>query len=393
MMQTPDRHLWISRSEGVWTIDPAHIARNPVAPIVSIEDLSCNGTHYDVGSSVTLASGSRNLQIGYTAALLTHPERVRFRYRLLGVDEGWQEAGQRRQAYYTNLSPGPYEFQIMAANEDGVWSRSSAVLKFKVVPAFYQRLGFKIVAGIVVLSLLALAFFMRLGQLHRRYRREVEMRHAERERIARDLHDTLLQGAQALLFRVHMWEEERGVPESLRAEMAAVSHQTKAMIIEGRERIVKMRRSDANPADLVDSLTVMGSESAVEEGPKFEVRVTGDPRILTVDTKEQLLDIAREAVRNAYQHAAAARVEVHLEYRKRSLIMRITDNGQGFNCDAAARRGESRHFGMKGMRERAQQLGAEFRIHSEIDFGTRIEVIVPARVAFRDTLWKWWWTT
>ena len=390
MMQTPDGHLWISRSEGVWTIDPAHIFRNPVPPIASIEDLIRSGIRYNAGSGVSLSAGSRNLQIDYTAALLAHPERIRFRYRLVGVDEGWQDAGQRRQAYYTNLSPGAYEFQLMAANEDGVWSTTNAVLKFNVRPAFYQRLGVKIAGGVLALLILALVFVVWLEHLHKRYRRGVEARHAERERIARDMHDTLLQGVQALLFRLQMWEEDRNIPEPLHQEIAAVSLQTRSIILKSRERILMIRRTDAQPADLAESLGAIGNEASVGKAPAFEVKVAGDPKTLTVEAKEQLLDIAHEAVRNAYQHAGAARVEVNLEYRKRSLIMRIMDDGRGFDSTVAERPAESNHFGLMGMRERASQLGAEFRIHSTIDSGTRIEVIVPARAAFRDAFeWTW----
>jgi signal transduction histidine kinase len=393
MMRAADGHLWISRSEGVWTIDPAHIFRNPVVPIASIEDLICNGIRYNTGSGMNLSSGSRNLQIDYTAALLAHPERVRFRYRLLGVDQGWQDAGQRRQAYYTNLGPGAYEFQLIAANEDGVWSTTNAVLSFNVRPAFYQRLSVKIAGGVLALLILALVFVVRLEHLHKRYRRGIEARHAERERIARDMHDTLLQGVQALLFRLQMWEEDRNIPALQRSEIAAVSLQTKSIILKSRERILMIRRTDAQPADLVESLAAIGNESPLGTTPAFEVKTVGSPETLTIDAKEQLLDIAREAVRNACQHARATRVEVTVDYRKRSLIMRITDDGQGFDASVTEGRTESIHFGLMGMRERAKQLKAEFHIQSKAGSGTRIDVIVPARAAFRDAFQRTWHKT
>ena len=224
--------------------------RNLVAPIVSVEDLVCSGTRYPASAAVSLPTGSRNLRIDYTAVSLTHPERMRFHYRLVGVDEGWQEAGQRRQAYYTNLSPGAYEFQVMGANEDGVWSATSAVLRFNVRPMLYQRPAFKVAAGVLLLLIVALLFFLRLDQVQRRYRRSMDARHAERERIARDIHDTLLQGVQALLFRLQMWEEDSNIPQYLRAQLAEVVRQTKSIVLEGRERILMMRRTEAQSADL-----------------------------------------------------------------------------------------------------------------------------------------------
>jgi signal transduction histidine kinase/ligand-binding sensor domain-containing protein len=390
MQKSPDGRLWVAHYENAWSIDLPHFSRNPVAPILSIEDLVCNGVHYKTDGPVELPSGSRNLQIDYTAAMLTNPERVRFRYRLIGVDDEWQDVGQRRQAYYTNLGPRPYEFQVMAANEDGVWSQQTSVLRFKVKPLFYQTLGFKIVVAVTAMVLLALIFVVRLDQIHRRYRREIETRHAERERIARDLHDTLLQGVQALLFRLRMWEDDPAIPESKRTEITSVSRQTAAMVVEGRERILMMRRADTQPGDLVESLTMIGNEAAAGKAPAFEVEVVGNPRTLGVDAKEQLLDIAREAIRNACKHSGAGRITATLEYRKRSLGLSIVDDGRGFDPASAPQDSRSKHFGLTGMRERARQLGAEFHVCSDSKTGTRIEVIVPGRVAFLDVFrWPW----
>ncbi|HUA24897.1 MAG TPA: two-component regulator propeller domain-containing protein [Steroidobacteraceae bacterium] len=390
MLRAPDGRLWLTRREGVWSIDPNHIPLNPVAPIVSIEDLICNGIRHKGASEVKLPAGSRNLQIEYTATSLTQPERVRFRYRLQGVDEGWQEVGQRREAYYTNLSPGAYEFQVMAANEDGVWSKASALLRFKVMPAFYQRLGFKITAAAMVFLLFAVLFYVRLNQLHKRYRRDVEARHAERERIARDIHDTLLQGVQALLFRLQMWEDNAQVPAFLRTEIAAVASQTKSIVLDGRERIVAMRRTDATPTDLGEALGVIGHEAVDGQIPAFKVDVVGEPKTLTADAEEQLLDIAREAVRNAYLHAMATRIVVTLEYRRRSLILIVADDGRGFDPPTAQERVKTMHFGLLGMRERARQLRAQFHVNSSRNAGTRIEVVVPAKAVYRDTFrWPW----
>jgi signal transduction histidine kinase len=241
---------------------------------------------------------------------------------------------------------------------------------------------------------LVLVFVVWLEHLHKRYRRGIEARHAERERIARDMHDTLLQDVQALLFRLQMWGEDRNIPELQRSEIAAVSLQTKSIVLKSRERILMIRRTDTQPADLVESLAAIGNESSPGTIPAFEVKTVGSPETLTIDAKEQLLDIAREAVRNAYQHAQATRVEVTVDYRKRSLIMRITDDGQGFDASVTEGRADSIHFGLIGMRERAKQLKAEFHIHSKAGSGTRIDVIVPARAAFRDAFqWTWHKTT
>jgi len=324
-------------------------------------------------------------QIEYTAASLTQPERVRFRHRLRAADEGWQDLGQRRQAYYINWSPGPCEFQVMAANENG-GSKANAVLRFGELPALYQRLGLKIGAAAVACLLLSVLFFARLNQLHKRYRRGVQARRAERERLARDIHDTLLQGVQALLFRLQMWEDNAQVPEFLRMEIATVTRQTKSIVLEGRERILTMRRTNAPPSDLARAIGSIGHEATDAQMPAFKVHVIGEPKTLTVEAEEELLDIAREAVRNAYLHAMATRIVVTLECRRRSLIMIIADDGQGIDPPTAEERAKTMHFGLLGMRERARQLGAQFRVRTSRNLGTRVEVIVPARTAFPGTL-------
>ena len=292
-----------------------------------------------------------------------------------------------------SIRAGGFERSPAAAGEavcrDGVWGTDSARLRFTLRPAFYEMAWFKILCGMILVVMLTILFAVRLDQAQRRYRRGMHERHAERERIARDVHDTLLQGVQALLFRLQMWEEDPDIPAPLRAEFAAVATQTKSIVIEGRERILMMRRTDAQPVDLAESLAAVGNEASAGKAARFEVTIAGGAKSLTVAAKEQLLDIAREAVRNAYQHARAGHVSVHLEYRKRALHMSIADDGQGIDPNAACR-AQSTHFGLVGMRERARQLGAKFHIGSNGNGGTRVEVIVPARVAFLDAfVWPW----
>jgi signal transduction histidine kinase len=226
--------------------------------------------------------------------------------------------------------------------------------------------------------------------LQRRYRRAMHERHAERERIARDVHDTLLQGVQALLFRLQMWEEDPGIPESLRAELAEVATQTKSIVVEGRERILMLRRTDAQPADIVESLAAVGNEVSTGKAARFEITIAGGAKSLTAATREQLIDIAREAVRNAYQHARASHVSVNLEYRERALHLSIADDGRGMDPSITANCARASHFGLVGMRERATQLGAQLLIGANGAGGTRVEVVVPARVAFQDAFaWPW----
>lgn len=293
--------------------------------------------------------------------------------------------GQAAELHYV-----PYQSERIAIRGDAVGTEpnvlsATGLSRFRALLAFYRRLGLAIRAALAACLLLTFLFLVRLSHLRKCHRMA---RRAERERIARDIHDTLLQGAQALLFRLQMWEDNAQVPEFLRVEIASVTRQTESIVLQGRERIRTMRRKEASPSDLAEALGVIGHEAADAQMPAFNVEVVGETKALTVDAEEQLLDIAREAVRNACSHARATRIEVTLEYRRRSLRMMIADDGQGF--DAAAQRDQTMHFGLVGMRERARQLGAQFRVRSSRNSGTGVEVIVPARGAFLAAFrWPW----
>jgi signal transduction histidine kinase len=268
-------------------------------------------------------------------------------------------------------------------------SEKAAILQLHGPPVHFRGRDLKIAVAVAAMLLLALYPLARLRQIHRRYRRDLEVRSAERERIARDIHDTLLQGIQALLFRLQMWEEDRDIPEARRNEIAVVSQQTKSMVMEGRERILMMRRADAQPIELVRSLRSLGRAASGDEVPTFAVRVEGEPTPLTAEAEEQLLGIAREAVSNAYQHAGASHIAVALLYEKRSLAMIITDDGRGFDPTGSGWASQSKHFGLTGMRERARQIGAQFRVQSNSEVGTRIDVITavrPVRYVYRRPL-------
>jgi signal transduction histidine kinase/ligand-binding sensor domain-containing protein len=390
LLQTADGRIWISREQGVWSVDPNHIPRNPVPPIVSIEDVVSAGNTFSAAAPLELPRNSRNIRIDYTGALMRDPERVRFRYRLIGVDDDWQDAGQRRQAFYTNLGPGRYTFEVMAANCDGVWSEKSAELRLHVLPAFYERLWFRALCVLAGAALIVLIVFIRVAQVHARYRLLLQERHAERERIARDIHDTLLQGIQALLFRLQIWELNPVISEPLRREISKLIPQAIAIIVEGRERILMLRRTETKPSELRQTLQAIATEESGDEPPAVSIHLTGAPAALTPDAFEQLVDIAREAIRNAYLHGRAKRITLTLSYRRQSFSLTISDDGKGIDAATLQASGTTGHFGLIGMSERARQLHAQFRIENNEPSGTRVTVVVPARTAYcKVRNWPW----
>jgi signal transduction histidine kinase len=212
----------------------------------------------------------------------------------------------------------------------------------------------------------------------------------QRERIARDIHDTLLQGIQALLLRLQIWELHPCISEPLRQEISKMISQASAIVVEGRERVLMLRRTQAKPSELRQALLAIATEESGDAPPAVSIHLTGAPAALTTDAFEQLVDIAREAIRNAYLHARAKHITLTLSYRRLSFSLTVSDDGKGIDAATLQASGATGHFGLIGMSERARQLHAQFRIEKNEPSGTRITVVVPARTAYRKIRnWPW----
>ena len=310
------------------------------------------------------------------------PERVHFRYRLEGVDNDWQEAGARREAFYTDLPPGTYHFQVLATNEDGVTSVAPANFIFQVDPAFYQTVWFKsLLAGMAALTAWCL-YALRVSFIARRYRLLLHERSAERERIARDLHDTLLQGMQGILLQIELWTRSPTVSDAQRDSALKIEDKMRGMLIEGRDAIIALRQSQDNQADLIGGLLAVGHEAAAQSETRFSVRLLSDPRDLLHDVRKEVLAITREAVLNSFRHAEAEAVWVTVDYAQQALSISICDNGIGVSERRIEERQKEGHWGIAGMRERAAKLGGQLMVTSSPSKGTAIELEIPRRRAY-----------
>lgn len=259
-----------------------------------------------------------------------------------------------------------------------------------ISPALYQSWWFRLLCAAVLLVLARLMLLIRVERVKGRVRERLDERHAERERIARDLHDTLLQGIQALLFRLQIWAADTGIAPERREEIAAVVVQARAIVVEGRDRILALRSPASRCRDLFKSLTQIGNTESAGQAARFEITANGKRRLLFPEACQQLVDIAREAVRNAHRHARASLVAMTVDYDNTSLRLRIVDDGQGIDPQILAAGQWCDHFGLVGMRERAAQLGARFSLESNHGTGTCITVIVPAGIAFEyHRRWPW----
>ena len=390
LIAAPDGQLWFSTAATIAMLDPARIRRNPLPPPVQIYSLLADGVRFsldalDDGKPLRLPQGSRNLQIGFTALSLAMPERVRLRYRLTGVDAGWQEPVGRREAYYTNLGPGKYRFEVTAANEDGVWNTQGAALDIVIAPTFMQTPWFKLllVAGgaLLLYSLYVLRIRRLTRDLHARLQERLAERLAERSRIARALHDTLLQSVQGLIlsFHVHAHLLPKGTRE--RAQLDGTLNLADQLLIEGRDQIMDLRASA--PADELSlALQQFGKGLAEHRAHGFTVLVTGECRRLQPCVHDEIYAIAREALFNASRYAGAAQIVLELDYGKDAFTLRVRDDGCGLDADVAAAGARPGHWGLVGMRERATAIHASLRVDSAPGAGTQIEVVVPGRLAY-----------
>jgi hypothetical protein len=207
MVQAGDGRIWISGSNGVYWIDPARIYKNPTPPPVTIEAIYEGDRRFSAFEASRLSKLPESVRIEYTALSLSIPERVRFRYQLEGYDKGWQDVGTRRAAYYPKLPPGHFRFHVIACNNDGVWNQAGAMAEIVVPPAFYQTGWFEALCAFAGLTLLWALYRYRLHQIARAFNMRLDERVNERTRLARDLHDTLLQGFQGLMLRLQAIDE------------------------------------------------------------------------------------------------------------------------------------------------------------------------------------------
>jgi signal transduction histidine kinase/ligand-binding sensor domain-containing protein len=380
-VRTTDGRIWFATTEGLAWINPMRIVRNTVPPPVLIESVIANGTKYDTTTSLSLPPRIANLQIAYTATSLTIPERVRFRYKLDGQDKEWQDVGTRREAFYTNLDPGSYQFRVIACNNDGVWNESGTVLNFVVLPAFHQTVWFRILCIIALALCLWLLYLLRLKQATAHVQQGLRARMEERVRIARELHDTLLQGFQGLMLRFHA--VTKTIPEDLpaRRSMENALDRADEVLLEGRERVRDLRQDEMSPSELPHMLATYGQELGRDHPIRFSLSIIGTQQSLHPTVADEAYRIGREALTNAFQHSEASKIEIEITYDDSRVGLRVRDDGAGISHDVL-HRGRVGHWGLPGMRERAQKVGGQLKIWSQVGAGTEIELTVPATIAY-----------
>ena len=333
-----------------------------------------------------LPARTRDLQIDYTALSLVAPEKVHFKYKLEGQDSDWREVVNDRQVQYSNLAPGPYRFRVIACNNSGVWNEQGDTLEFSIAPAYYQTNWFRALCAVLFLALLWAAYWWRVRQLHHQFEMTLEARVGERTRIARELHDTLLQSFHGLLLRFQTVSQllpER--PVEAKEKLDSAIDQAAEAITEGRDAVQGLRDSTTQTNDLALAISTLGEELAADSTghrPAFRVAVEGQSRDLHPILRDEVYKIAAEALRNAFLHANAKQVEVEIRYDNERFRLRVRDDGKGIDAAILSQQGKEGHFGLPGMRERATLIGGKLTIWSEVDAGTEVELRLPADIAY-----------
>lgn len=383
LVQGGDGRLWVATETGTMWMDPHRIVRNAQPPPVAIKSVLADGHVYRDPASVLLAAGTSSIEIDFAALSFADPRRVEMRYRLDGFDRDWLDPGTRRQAFYTNLPPGRYRFRVIAANEAGIWNRGGAAVAFEIPPTFIQSRWFLVTCALVLLLVSWLLYRLRLAQVAGQIRSRLEERLGERERIARELHDTLLQSVQGLVLRFQSVANRMPPEEEARAHLESALRRADDVITEGRNRVQDLRVSDGS-SDLPGLLKDRAEGAGFDPAVHVRIVVEGRPRPVHPLVSVELGRIAEEALFNVVRHAHAGAVEITIRFSRRELGVEICDDGVGLPPDICDAGGKPGHFGLVGMDERARRIGGSFSIESKPGIGAAVTVTLPARLAYAD---------
>jgi len=371
LSKTHDGRLWFATIRGLLVLDPTRWQRETTPPLVVVENPIVNGHSERPDRIGQLPPGQKNIEFNYAGLAYYLPTRLRFRYMLEGYDRDWIEAGTRREAFYTNLPPGPFRFRVTACNADNVCTEQGATVAFSLAPHFYQRTWFWPLLAVAIAGLGWGVYQLRIRRLRERY----DLILAERSRIARELHDTLIQGfsgitmaMQALAARLR-GSQERETLEDIIRDAATCLRET-------RQSVAGLRAGHDSESGLTAAIGAAAREITDTKDVRLKLKLDRGLPKLPADVEYNLLRIASEAISNSVKHSGARTIEVALESTPNALRLKVHDDGSGLGKDGAALR--PGHYGIIGMKERATQIGAGLELLSEPGHGTTVSVLLPA---------------
>jgi len=375
--------LWFSTLNGVISVDPDHLAEPKHPPRLSIGSIVADG--HEMDASATLPPDTHTLDVKYFGLDLSDPRRVVYRYRLEGPDardSSWQDVGSRTEAAYTHLPPGSYQFQVMASNGNDVWTQPVSSTTFRILPHFYEKRWVQLLFVLAGVLLAWTVISLRLRYVSAAIKMRAEERADERVRIARELHDTLLQGVSGLLLSFHVAAEKVPADHVSKKTLERALTTADRIIVEGRNRVSRLRADNLNDAELKSLIESVAANFNSAKAIDFAIERKGGNEVLHSHVVDEIFCIAREALTNAFRHSEASEIVIELDYQKGEFRMSCRDNGRGFDAVALGANVTYGHWGLRGMAERAERIGANFACTSNADQGTEIQVRVPARLAY-----------
>ncbi|MFS8149600.1 two-component regulator propeller domain-containing protein [Vreelandella titanicae] len=382
-VSTPEGSLWFATGQGVVRVDPHKPSDMTHPPVITIQALIADGV--DVGISaapVRLSAPPQRLVINYSALNLTAPESMRFQYRLRGHDSEWVDAGRSRKAVFSRLRPGDYEFHVRVLDESGQFYRPKEALVFSVPRSFYLRPWFLLLSSG---ALLALVFWVSRVYTQREkavLRTRLEERFHERERIARELHDTLLQSVQGMMLSFQAVTDSLPKESHARHAMERALDRADQVMAEGRDRITGLRGEISPAEDLAVAFQLLQQEADASVSVAYRVSNVGQPMPLRNEVRDVFYQVGREAVFNALRHAEATQISVTFTYAKDRFEMLVADDGVGMDPRYQRMRGRPGHGGLRGIYELAERIEATLMIVSSEQSGTRIRLSLPGTIAY-----------
>jgi signal transduction histidine kinase/ligand-binding sensor domain-containing protein len=374
--------VWISLNRGLSVAGPELVPRDAAPIVPRIESISTGGQQVNLRAPLKFASG-QNINFNYASTSLSMPELVKFRYKLDGYDPGWSDAVASRQAMYSHLEPGSYRFRIVASSREGLWNGPETTISFVVAPALWQTWWFR--ASCLALCAIAIVVLYRLRtyQLTRQLNIRFQERLAERTRIAQELHDTLLQGFVSASMQLDVAEDQLPDDSPTKPVLKRILQLMGRVTEEGRNALRGLRTADDDDRDLELAFSRVRQELASDEKIDYRVVAHSTTRPLRPVIRDEVYRIGREALANAFLHSRASTIEVEVEYATRYLRIKVRDDGCGIDPQVLDD-GRQGHWGLPGMRERSEGIGASLRLLSRIGGGTEIELTVPSAIAFEN---------
>jgi ligand-binding sensor domain-containing protein/two-component sensor histidine kinase len=366
-----DGSIWFPSLQGIVVINPSKSVLPSEKVPVYIEEVLVDKKPVDLKDYVYFAPGSRELEIRYTGISFISPENLHFKYILDGFDKDWIDANNRRVAYYTNLPPGEYSFKVIARNMKGIWNEEISSFQFYLKPRFYQTYWFYALCLVSTGLLGWTIYFLRMKHLESKFSAAI----SERTRIARELHDTLLQDIAAIAMKLELISQEIDKsPSSAKKELDQVIITMDDCQNDARKSIENLRTAGSKSNTLCAELENIANNISSDYPVQVHLETLGLPYPLPKDFEENLAKICKEAVNNAIKHGKAQYIDLKLIYDPEWIQLKIQDDGCGFDASAINTKG---HYGLTGMKERAIEIGGNFSIYGQNGTGTKIMVEIP----------------